>query len=61
MANRVKSFVMKDGNPLHHQNLDEQINNFIETENVEVVDVKFSTCYNNNNWWTMSALLIYKK
>lgn len=62
---KVKTFVMNSQNPLHHERLDIGINNFIESNNIEVVDIKYSTAVtagsNGNLYWYPSAMLIYKE
>ena len=58
---KVKTFIVNSGNPLHHSRLDDSINSFIEENKVEVLDVKYSTCYSTQNYFTASALLVYKK
>ena len=62
---KVKTFLMNSTNPLHHERLDRAINSFIETNNIEVVDIKYSTsCSSNGNGtynWIPSAMLIYKE
>ena len=60
---KVKTFVTNSYNPLHHERLDAQINKFIEENEVELVDVKYST---SSAWngaapvWIPSVMLIYK-
>ena len=61
---KVKTFVMNSGNRLHIERLDNAINDFIGENNVEVVDIKYSTSMTDNNgrwWWSPSAMLIYKE
>ena len=62
---KVKTFVTNSYNPLHHERLDAQINKFIEENEVEVVDVKYSTsCCTDTTGkiqWIPTAKLIYKK
>ena len=62
---KVKTFVMNSQNVLHHERLDNNINKFLEENDVEVVDIKYSTCChagnNGGNCWTPSAMLIYKE
>jgi hypothetical protein len=61
---KVKTFVMNSQNPLHHERLDNSINNFIESNDIEVIDVKYSTSVttgsNGHHYWYPSAMLIYK-
>ena len=41
---KVKTFVIKNSNnPLHHERLDGVINNFLAENDIEVVDIKYST------------------
>ena len=52
-------------NPLHHDRLDNCINKWLEENDVEVVDIKYSTCGGVNSRdgvsWVPSAMLIYKE
>lgn len=60
---KVKTFVTNSYNPLHHERLDAQINKFIEENDIEVVDIKYSTTSAWNGAatvWIPSAMLIYK-
>ena len=62
---KVKTFVVKNSNnPLDHEKLDNAINKFLTENNVEVVDIKYSTAMapsaQGNFFWKPSALLIYK-
>ena len=61
---KVKTFISNSYNPLHHDRLDNYINKFLEENNVEVVDIKYSTCCCSDNMgrfqWIPSAMLIYK-
>ncbi len=61
---KVKTFVLKNsGNPCHHERLDNQINSFLSENNVEVVDIKYSTAVSVDDgrvYWIPSAMLIYK-
>ena len=41
---KVKTFTTGSANILHHEMLDKQINKFLSENDVEVVDVKYSTC-----------------
>lgn len=56
---KVKTFVMNSGNQLHHERLDNAINNFITENEVEIIDIKYSTSI-SNNYCLISAMLIYK-
>lgn len=63
---KVKTFVIKNSdNPLHHERLDEAINNFLAENSIEVVDIKYSTAMASNAqssyMWKPSAMLIYKE
>lgn len=62
---KVKTFTMNSQNPQHHERLDNSVNAFIETNNVEVVDIKYSTCVtpspNGGFFWIPSALLLYRE
>ena len=61
---KVKTFVTNSYNPLHHDRLDNSINKFLEENDVEVVDIKYSTCCcadtMGNFQWIPTAMLIYK-
>lgn len=60
---QVKTFISNSNNPLHHERLDTAINKFLTENDVEVIDIKYSTCcaYNGMNVnWIPSAMLIYK-
>lgn len=60
---KVKTFVTNSKNIAHHERLDNAINAFLESNNVEIVDIKYSTCcYMNANGaecWILTALMIY--
>ena len=60
---KVKTFVTNSKNIAHHERLDNAINAFWESNNVEIVDIKYSTCcYMNANGaecWIPTALMIY--
>ena len=63
---KVKTFVIKNSNnPHHHERLDGVINNFLAENDIEVVDIKFSTAMAPNAqggfFWEPSAMLIYKE
>ena len=60
---KVKTFVPNSYNPLHHERLDDRINKFLLENDVEVIDIKYSTCCEHNGQcisWIPSAMLIYK-
>jgi hypothetical protein len=61
---KVKVFVVKQGLPHSHEKLEFQINQFLEENDIEVVDIKYSTCScsdtRGGGIWTPSAMLIYK-
>lgn len=62
---KVKTFTLGNSkNILHHGKFAESINTWLEQNNVEVVDIKYSTCAYTNSMggecWVPSALLIYK-
>ena len=63
---KVKTFTIgNDYNVLHHEKLANKINAFLEENNVEVVDIKYSTSCGVTSrdgiCWVPSALLIYKE
>lgn len=61
---KVKTFIINSNNPLHHERLDNAINHFLEENEVEVIDIKYSTSVAHNGYgiaWVPSALLIYKE
>ena len=61
---KVKTFITNSYNPVHHDRLDNSSNKFLEENDVEVVDVKYSTscCADSMGrfQWIPSAMLIYK-
>ena len=62
----VKTFVIKSSvNPLQHERLDGTINKFLAENDIEVVDIKYSTAMAPNAqggfFWEPSAMLIYKE
>lgn len=61
---KVKTFIINSNNPLHHARLDDAVNKFIEDNNVDVIDIKYSTTATTNSMgnalWFPSAMLIYK-
>ena len=57
---KVKIFTMNSGNPLHIDRLEQSINTFIETNDIEIVDIKYSTtCLNEK--FIPSAMLFYRE
>jgi hypothetical protein len=62
---KVKTFTTGSANILHHEMLDKHINKFLVENDVEVVDIKYSTCAYANQMgggaWMASAMLIYKE
>lgn len=62
---QVKTFIIGNShNPLHHGRLDNQINKFIKENDIEVIDIKYSTSAITNGMefqWIPSAMLIYKE
>ena len=62
---KVKTFVTNSFNPLHHEKLDNSINKFLEENDIEVVDIKYSTCCCTDSvgrfQWMPTAMLIYKE
>ncbi|MBR0323906.1 MAG: sporulation protein Cse60 [Bacteroidales bacterium] len=62
---KVKTFTTGSANILHYEMLDKHINKFLVENDVEVVDIKYSTCAYANQMgggaWMASAMLIYKE
>ena len=61
---KVKSFVPNSFNSIHHERLDDAINHFIQTNNIEVIDIKYcsSVCRDSGQIsFSHSALLIYNE
>lgn len=62
---KVKTFKMNTQNIAHHEKLDNVINKFLEENDVEVIDIKYSTCCHlgsmGGSCWIPSAMLIYKE
>jgi hypothetical protein len=62
--NKVKVFIVKRGFPDPHEKLEYQINKFLEENDIDIVDIKYSTCSCSDTRggviWTPSAMLIYK-
>lgn len=61
---KVKVFIVKRGLPDPHEKLEYQINKFLEENDIDIVDIKYSTssCSDTRGGgiWTPSAMLIYK-
>lgn len=61
---KVKVFSVSRGLPHLHEKLEYQINQFLAENDIEVIDVKYSTCSCSDTRggviWTPSAMLIYK-
>lgn len=61
---KVKTFFCNSQNYLHHEKLDDAINDFLSKNDVDIVDIKYSTSsFCNQRGGTglyMSALLIFK-
>lgn len=60
---KVKTFFINNQNPEHHHRLDEAINTFLEKNDGEVVDIKYSVAACATNGLIKvypSAMLIYK-
>ena len=61
---QVKTFAMNSKNLMHHDRLDNSINKFLQENDVEVIDIKYSTCcYSDtagHEYWIPTAMLIYK-
>ena len=61
---KVKTFLMNSHNPLHHERFDKLINKFFEENDIDVIDIKYSTAAvagANGVSWIPSAMLIYKE
>ena len=61
---KVKVFVVKQGLPHSHEKSEFQIYKFLEENDIDIVDIKYSTCScsdtRGGGIWTPSAMLIYK-
>ncbi|WP_372780260.1 hypothetical protein ACBZ92_01975 [Priestia aryabhattai] len=60
---KTKLFTGSDttkANPGNYVECDGEINEFLEENNVEIIDIKFTSTYNNDQIWN-SALMIYKE
>lgn len=64
---KVKTFTIGTNEGVFkHEILDNQINEFLAENDVELIDIKYSTCSNPVNLggvgrWTVFAMLIYKE
>ena len=62
---QVKTFIIGNShNPIHHDRLDDKINKFISENDIEVIDIKYSTSAITTGMgfqWIPSAMLIYKE
>ena len=62
---KVQTFVTNSHNTADHNKLSNGINKFLAENDVEVVDIKYSTCGGVNSRdgvsWVPSAMLIYKE
>ena len=63
---KVKTFLINSHNPLHHERLDKLINKFFEENDIDVIDIKYSTTAAAPSGslgflWIPSAMLIYKE
>ena len=62
---QVKTFVIKNSaNPSDHDRLDGIINKFLAENDIEVIDIKYSTTMAPTSaggyFWKPSAMIIYK-
>ena len=61
---KIKTFVMANTfNPSHHDRLDNAINSFLEKNDVEVIDIKYSSSLSADNgslYFIHSAMVMYK-
>lgn len=60
---KVKSFVPNSFNHQHHEKLNDAINHFIQTNSIEVIDIKYASSICDDIGrisFSHSALLIYK-
>lgn len=59
---KIKTFFINSTNILHHDRLDKSINAFLDENDVEVVDVKYSVAIGGDNGQYVypSAMLIYR-
>ncbi len=62
---KVKTFVTNSFNPLHHEKLDNSINDFLSKNDIEVVDVKYNSSLaadgKGSVYYDHSAMLIYRE
>lgn len=62
---KVKTFVTNSLNPLHNERLDNSINVFLLGNDIEVIDVKYSSSLavdgNGKVYFDHSAMLIYRE
>ena len=62
---KVKTFVTNSLNPLHHEKLDNSINVFLSSKEIEVVDIKYNSSLavdgNGKVYFDHSAMLIYRE
>lgn len=62
---KVKTFVTNSFNPLHHEKLDNSINDFLSKNDIEVVDIKYNSSLtadgNGKVYYDHSAMLIYRE
>lgn len=59
---KVKTFVPNSLNSLHHLKLDDEINTFIDENNIKVIDIKYSSSFSLENGkysFLHTAMLIY--
>jgi len=57
---KVKTFVLNSGNAqCHHSQLDDNINKFIEENDIEVIDIKYSSAGYGDCGVQLSAMVIY--
>ena len=60
---KVKTFVPRSTNPIHHQKLDDAINQYIADNAIDVIDIKYSASFCSDSGrgsFLHSAMLIYK-
>lgn len=62
---KVKTFVTNSLNPSHNEKLDNSINLFLSRNDIEVVDIKYSSSLavdgNGKIYFNHSAMLIYRE
>lgn len=65
--NKVKVKIItlaNSGNPLHSSRLENAINSFIAENNIEVIDIKYSSTawpVSNGGHWAPSVLILYRE